>query len=78
MQKKLKNNSFSLLHKDDEVVDMKKDSVGFTDSSSSDPFPNRKAHSTITNNLNGPRREKTCLWGFQLSETQTSLLSYRN
>ena len=28
--------------------------------------------------LNGPRREKTCLWVFQQSEFQTSLLSYRD
>ena len=27
---------------------------------------------------NGPRREKTCLRGFQQSEFQTSLLSYRD
>ena len=26
----------------------------------------------------GPRREKTCLWGFRQSEIQTSLLSYRD
>ena len=26
----------------------------------------------------GPRRNKTCLWGFLQSETQTSLLSYRD
>ena len=26
----------------------------------------------------GPRREKTCLWGFRQSEFQTSLLSYRD
>ena len=28
--------------------------------------------------LNGPRREKTCLWGFCQSEIQISLLSYRD
>ena len=27
---------------------------------------------------NGPRREKTCLQGFQQSECQTSLFSYRD
>ena len=26
----------------------------------------------------GPRREKTCLWGFQQSEIQASLLNYRD
>ena len=26
----------------------------------------------------GPRREKTCLWGFRQSEFQTGLLSYRD
>ena len=25
----------------------------------------------------GPRRDKTCLWGFRQSETQTTLLNYR-
>ena len=29
-------------------------------------------------NLIGPRRDKACLWGFRQSETQTSLLSYRD
>ena len=28
--------------------------------------------------VNGPRRDKTCLQGFQQSETQTSLLIYRD
>ena len=28
--------------------------------------------------INGPRRGKTCLKGFRQSETQTSLLSYRD
>ena len=28
--------------------------------------------------LYGPRSDKTCLWGFQQSEPQTSLLSYRD
>ena len=28
--------------------------------------------------LIGPRREKTCLWGFRQSEFQNSLLSYRD
>ena len=35
---KAQNNPFSLLHKHDEVVDMKEDSVGFTVFSSSDPL----------------------------------------
>ena len=26
----------------------------------------------------GPRREKTCLWGFRQSKTQASILSYRD
>ena len=26
----------------------------------------------------GPRRNKTCLWGIRQSDTQTSLLSYRD
>ena len=29
-------------------------------------------------NVNGPRREKTCLRGFRQSEFQTTLLSYRD
>ena len=28
--------------------------------------------------INGPRRDKTCLWGFRQSGIQTSLLSYRD
>ena len=28
--------------------------------------------------LYGPRRDKTCLWGFRQSKFQTSLLSYRD
>ena len=34
--------------------------------------------STSSLSLFGPRRDKTCLPGFQQSETQTSLLSYRD
>ena len=33
---------------------------------------------TVYTVLNGPHREKTCLWGFRQSEVQTSLLSYRD
>ena len=29
-------------------------------------------------NINGPRRDKTCLQGFRQSEIQISLLSYRD
>ena len=29
-------------------------------------------------NIIGPRREKTCLWGFWNGHTQTSQLSYRH
>ena len=32
----------------------------------------------IGKSIYGPKCDKTCLWGFRQSETQTSLLSYRD
>ena len=33
---------------------------------------------TVSIGIFGPRRDKTCLWGFRQSETQTILFSFRD
>ena len=41
-------------------------------------IPQTTANCLIGIIIIGPRRDKTCLWGFQQTETQTSLLIYRS